>query len=80
MAKEFQAVQPTGLEPSFKMREFEGFALPSVTDAAKPMGPLINIPYRSPTAKFSRNIMLTYDIGNRPYQNEPHVAVKPQQP
>ncbi|MDJ0273115.1 MAG: exo-alpha-sialidase [Aigarchaeota archaeon] len=68
------------LGAEFKEREFEGFILPTVTDAAKPMGPLINIPYRSPTAKFSRNIMLTYDIGNRPYQNEPHVAVNPNNP
>ncbi|MDW8063142.1 MAG: sialidase family protein [Candidatus Caldarchaeum sp.] len=64
----------------FKEREFEGFTLPAETQAVTPQGPLINIPYRSPTAKFSRNVMITFDIGNRPYQNEPHIAVNPNNP
>ncbi|MCS7133960.1 MAG: exo-alpha-sialidase [Candidatus Caldarchaeum sp.] len=64
----------------FKEREFEGFTLPTETQAVTPQGPLINIPYRSPTAKFSRNVIVTFDIGNRPYQNEPHIAVNPNNP
>ncbi len=59
-------------------RSIEG--LPFESGALRPQGPLINIPYRSPTAKFSRNIIVTYDIGNRPYQNEPHIAVNPNNP
>jgi len=64
----------------FKEREFEVFTLPAETQAVTPQGPLINIPYRSPTAKFSRNVIVTFDIGNRPYQNEPHIAVNPNNP
>ncbi|MEM4281999.1 MAG: sialidase family protein [Candidatus Caldarchaeum sp.] len=60
-------------------REFEGFSLETAT-AVRPQGPLVTIPYRSPTAKFSRNVIVTYDIGNRPYQNEPHIAVNPNNP
>jgi len=45
-----------------------------------PSGPLVNIPYRSPTAKFSRNIIVTYDLGSVPYQNEPHIAYNPLNP
>ncbi|GBC69255.1 hypothetical protein HRbin01_00951 [archaeon HR01] len=45
-----------------------------------PSGPLVNIPYRSPTAKFSRNIVVTYDLGSIPYQNEPYIAYNPQNP
>ncbi|MEM4374593.1 MAG: sialidase family protein, partial [Nitrososphaerota archaeon] len=45
-----------------------------------PSGPLVNIPYRSPTAKFSRNVIVTYDLGSIPYQNEPHIAYNPLNP
>ncbi len=47
---------------------------------ARPSQPLVSIPYRSPTAKFSRNVILTYDLGAIPYQNEPTVAVNPLDP
>ncbi|MEM4187018.1 MAG: sialidase family protein, partial [Candidatus Caldarchaeum sp.] len=60
-------------------REFEGCS-PETATAVRPQGPLVTIPYRSPTAKFSRNVIVTYDIGNRPYQNEPHIAVNPNNP
>ncbi|MDW8358966.1 MAG: sialidase family protein, partial [Candidatus Caldarchaeum sp.] len=70
----------TRLNAGVKEREFEGFKLEPEAAAARPQGPLINIPYRSPTAKFSRNVVVTYDIGNRPYQNEPHIAVNPNNP
>jgi len=63
-----------------KMREVEGMAIEQTEARAEPAGPLITIPYRSPTAKFSRNLIVTYDIGNRPYQNEPHIAVNPNNP
>jgi len=45
-----------------------------------PSGPLVTIPYRSPTAKFSRNLIVTFDLGAIPYQNEPSIAYNPQNP
>ena len=35
------------------------------------------IPYRSPAVNFSRNILVTRDVGVLPYQTEPHIAVNP---
>ncbi len=38
------------------------------------------IPYRSPAVNFSRNILVTRDVGALPYQTEPHIAVNPKDP
>lgn len=38
------------------------------------------VPYRSPAAKFSRNILLSRDLGRLPYQTEPHISVNPKDP
>ena len=38
-------------------------------------GPLV--PYRSPSPKFSRNILVTRDFSNSPMQTEPMIAVNP---
>ena len=38
------------------------------------------VPFRSPTATFSRNILITRDLGNTPVQTEPHIAVNPLDP
>jgi len=38
------------------------------------------IPYRDPSAKFSRNILVTRDKGRAPVQTEPHLAVDPKDP
>ena len=38
------------------------------------------VPFRSPTAQFSRNILITRDLGNVPIQTEPHIAVNPLDP
>jgi hypothetical protein len=38
------------------------------------------VPYRSPAAKFSRNILISQDRGRLPYQTEPHIAVNPKDP
>ena len=38
------------------------------------------IPYRSPAAKFSRNILISRDYGRIPYQTEPHISVDPKDP
>ena len=48
--------------------------------SAKPSQPVAFIPYRSPTEKFSRNIIVTYDLGGIPFQNEPSIAVNPLDP
>ena len=41
-------------------------------------GPLV--PYRSPSPKFSRNILVTRDFSRVPFQTEPHLAVNPKDP
>jgi hypothetical protein len=38
------------------------------------------IPYRDPSAKFSRNILVSEDTGSTPIQTEPHIAVNPKDP
>ncbi|GBC75084.1 hypothetical protein HRbin06_00397 [archaeon HR06] len=35
------------------------------------------VPYREPSQKFSRNIIVTQDLGRWPFQNEPSIAVNP---
>lgn len=35
------------------------------------------VPFRNPTSNFSRNILVTKDLGNTPIQTEPHFAVNP---
>ena len=41
-------------------------------------GPLV--PYRSPSPKFSRNILVTRDFSRIPFQTEPSLAVDPKDP
>ena len=41
-------------------------------------GPLV--PYRNPSPKFSRNILVTRDFSRVPFQTEPHLAVNPKDP
>jgi hypothetical protein len=41
-------------------------------------GPLV--PYRSPSPKFSRNILVTRDFSRVPFQTEPSLAVDPKDP
>ncbi|MBI3116843.1 MAG: exo-alpha-sialidase [Thaumarchaeota archaeon] len=38
------------------------------------------VPFRSPTQKFSRNVLLTRDYGQFPLQTEPSIAVNPKNP
>ncbi len=61
-------------------RQFEGLAVEQLEARAQPAGPLITIPYRSPTAKFSRNLIVTYDIGNRALPERTPHSRQPQQP
>ncbi len=38
------------------------------------------VPYRDPSARFSRNILIPRDFSTSPLQTEPHLAVDPQDP
>jgi hypothetical protein len=38
------------------------------------------VPYRSPSPKFSRNLIVSRDLGRLPFQTEPHLAVNPKDP
>ena len=38
------------------------------------------VPYRDPSAKFSRNILIPRDFSASPLQTEPHIAVNPDDP
>jgi hypothetical protein len=38
------------------------------------------VPYRDPSAKFSRNVLISEDFGDLPIQTEPHLAVNPNDP
>jgi len=38
------------------------------------------VPFREPGPAFSRNILVTRDFSNVPFQNEPHVEVNPNDP
>ncbi len=38
------------------------------------------VPYRDPSAKFSRNILIPTDYSSSPYQTEPSIAVDPKDP
>ena len=44
-----------------------------------PGGPAF-IPYREPTPKFSRNIIISHDLSSYPYQAEPHIVSNPTNP
>ncbi|MBI4339663.1 MAG: exo-alpha-sialidase [Chloroflexi bacterium] len=38
------------------------------------------VPYRDPSAKFSRNVLIPMDFSGSPYQTEPSIAVDPKDP
>ena len=38
------------------------------------------VPYRDPSAKFSRNVLISEDFSGLPFQTEPHLAVDPKDP
>ncbi|RLI42664.1 hypothetical protein DRO64_06150, partial [Candidatus Bathyarchaeota archaeon] len=40
----------------------------------------IRIPYREPSPKFSRNLLISVDVGRIPYQAETCIAVNPRDP
>ena len=50
----------------------------SAQPAGAGQGPLV--PYRSPSPKFSRNILVTRDFSRYPFQTEPSLAVNPKDP
>jgi hypothetical protein len=56
---------------------------PRLSSAAAPMaqgGAGALVPYRDPSAKFSRNILVPRDFSAAPLQTEPHIAVNPKDP
>ena len=54
----------------------------SLADASLPTqaGGGVLVPFRDPAPSFSRNILLSRDLGNVPFQTEPHLAVDPTDP
>jgi len=60
-----------GLDPAHASNQYERYGLQMAG-----AGPAL-IPYREPTIKFSRNIIVSYNLGRYPYQTEPIVAVNP---
>ena len=43
-------------------------------------GEPVKIPFRKPSPKFSRNLIVSYSVGRYPYQTEPCIAVNPANP
>ncbi len=63
-----------GLDPIHAADQYREFSLQSPG-----AGPVL-IPFREPSPKFSRNIIVSYNVGRYPYQTEPCVAVDPTNP
>jgi len=74
------ALAITGQDPSGRLSwdkdEENSSPVPSLQGA----GGAALVPYRSPAAKFSRNVLVSQDRGRLPYQTEPHIAVNPKDP
>ena len=64
------------LSEAFPPKELGTSGLSAQAGAAQ--GPLV--PYRSPSQKFSRNILVTRDFSPVPFQTEPSLAVDPKDP
>ncbi len=60
-----------GLDPINAADQYSGFTMQSPG-----AGPVF-IPFREPSPKFSRNIIVSYNTGRYPYQTEPCIAVNP---
>tara|TARA_Y100000588_G_scaffold303573_1_gene326132 strand:+ start:621 stop:2852 length:2232 start_codon:yes stop_codon:yes gene_type:complete len=75
-----------GLDPRFKTGPISSIYPPrqakSGTSSAQAssagQGPLV--PYRNPSQKFSRNMLITRDFSPLPFQTEPSIAVNPKDP
>lgn len=66
----------TGLDPRETLDRFALYA----PQASTPSQGAIRLPFREPTQRFSRNVLVTFDIGRIPFQNEPSIAVNPTNP
>ncbi len=64
------------LDPIHAANDYKG----SPSETAQPPGGAVMIPYREPSPRFSRNIIVSHDIGRYPYQTEPHIAFNPTSP
>ncbi len=66
-----------GLDP---LHASSDYAKASETMQAPGVGGAVFIPYREPTQKFSRNIIVSQDLARYPYQAEPHIVSNPRDP
>ncbi|HID90355.1 TPA: exo-alpha-sialidase, partial [Candidatus Bathyarchaeota archaeon] len=62
------------LDPIHATNQYREF-----TQQAAGGGP-VRIPFREPTPRFSRNIIVSHNVGRYPYQTEPCIAVNPTDP
>lgn len=62
------------LDPIHAAGQYREYAL-----QAPGAGPVL-IPFREPSPKFSRNVIVSYSLGKYPYQTEPIIAVNPTNP
>ena len=75
-----------GLDPRFKTGPISNIYPPKQSKAgdnstqasSAGQGPLV--PYRNPSQKFSRNMLITRDFSPLPFQTEPSIAVNPKDP
>jgi hypothetical protein len=68
-----------GLDPALKVERGEE-RLEGTKAASEPAQAAGLVPYRSPSPKFSRNLIVSRDLGRLPFQTEPHLAVNPKDP
>ncbi len=63
------------------VQESEGPAQGPPTPALQAPGAAgVLVPFRSPAPAFSRNVLITRDLSQYPFQTEPHIAVNPRNP
>lgn len=71
----------SGQDPALKLAPGVGPAeYGEISLQAPGPGAAALIPYRDPSAKFSRTILLSRDLGRLPFQTEPHLDVNPKDP
>lgn len=70
-----EGILPTGATRSEEVVKEKGDARAQAVG-----GGAVLVPYRSPSPKFSRNILISRDFSHYPYQTEPSIAVDPNNP
>ena len=76
-----------GLDPGLLQRpgwdtltRLDWQSLPGQPPSTQAAGAGAPVPFREPGPAFSRNILVTRDFGQSPFQTEPHLAVSPDDP